>query len=280
MENKKSADKTYKIFVGITAAATIGAYCIWQNMSVSLSKITYISGKVPKSFDGFKIIHISDLHNKKFIGGQNYLINKIIKASPDAIFITGDIISSYDKNIKTAIEYAKGFNSIAPTYYVTGNHETRLSAQNFDYLINALEEAGVYVLNDKALKLTKNNDSIFIAGLEDGLDPTKKAYEVLKNIDENSLKLLLMHKPNGFKQAAHAGADLIFAGHAHGGQIRLPFIGGIYAPNQGFFPKYTEGEYKHMESTMIVSRGIGNGFFPLRIFNRPQLVQITLNSKI
>ena len=170
MENKKSADKTYKIFVGITAAATIGAYCIWQNMSVSLSKITYISGKVPKSFDGFKIIHISDLHNKKFIGGQNYLINKIIKASPDAIFITGDIISSYDKNIKTAIEYAKGFNSIAPTYYVTGNHETRLSAQNFDYLINALEEAGVYVLNDKALKLTKNNDSIFIAGLEDGLD--------------------------------------------------------------------------------------------------------------
>ncbi len=246
-----------------------------------------MNSKVPEEFSGYKIAHISDLHNKRFGENQERLLKKIKGVSPDIIVITGDLIDRRKYDLHTAIDFINGAVGIAPVYYVSGNHE----AWSGDYKnISAnLLHAGVSIIDDNKIKITRGNSNIEILGLSDpdfltydymdGTNSSKLEETLMQLSDDSVFQILLSHRPELFHIYANENIDLIFSGHAHGGQFRLPFVGGLVAPDQGLFPKYTSGLYKENKSTLVVSRGLGNSIIPIRIFNRPEVVVVTLQNK-
>lgn len=275
------------IFIVAAIIATTSIFCLWQNNAITTTEIDYSNTKIPDEFNGFRIVHISDLHNKKFGKNQERLLRKIRTVSPDIIVVTGDLIDRRKYDLDTAIVFINGAIKIAPVYYVSGNHE----AWSGDYknISCKLLSCGVQILDDNKVKLIKGKGKIEILGVSDpdfltsdymdGTDSSKMK-EHLKGLSDDSVfQILLSHRPELFDLYAKENIDLIFSGHAHGGQFRIPFIGGLVAPDQGLFPKYTSGVYTQNQSTMIVSRGLGNSIIPIRIFNRPEIVVVTLQSK-
>jgi len=268
-------------------------FCYRQNNSIIVTNINYVNSKIPNNFNGYKILHISDLHNKEFGKNQKKLISLTKELNPDIIVVTGDLIDSRRTTIDDmhiALSYMKSATDIAPVYYVSGNHEERSNLYN-DLKI-ALEECGVINMNDTHKNIELNGDSISLLGLADiSFNPiisseyntsTLGFYEILGNLkteSNNKFTILLSHRPELIKLYSKENIDLVFSGHAHGGQIRLPFLGGLIAPNQGFFPKYTNGIHKHNSTSLVISRGLGNSLAPQRIFNRPELVVVTLSNK-
>ncbi len=263
------------------------AFCYWQNNSIVVSSHFYSNERIPSQFDGFKIVHISDLHNKKFGESQRRLLNKIEKANPDIIVITGDLIDRRRYNLEIAMEFINGAIKIAPIYYVPGNHEAW--SGKYEHIRENLNMAGVNVLEDTSLNLQKGDEAISIIGVRDpdfltssymqgtevsSLEETLKEYS-----KEDSFKILLSHRPELINLYSKYNLNLVFTGHAHGGQFRIPFVGGLVAPDQGFFPKYTSGCAKEGDTSMYISRGLGNSIVPIRIFNRPEIVLVTLSTK-
>lgn len=262
----------------------------------NLIKETYIdvySNNLPRSFNGYKILHLSDVHNKSFGKNQKNLVRKIKNINPDVIFITGDIVDSRRYNEAPSLELVKEIRKFAPIYYVPGNHEMR--SGKLSELQKKLEESGAIVLRNENRIIDKNDEKIHIIGVDD--PQTSYIYEndetVLKNeievlsdeiesatkyIAKNSFKVLLSHRPEKFSLYIESDMDVIFSGHTHGGQIRIPFIGAVIAPHQGFFPKYSKGIYNEGDSTMIISGGLGNSLMPIRLFNRPEIVVATLRN--
>ncbi|WP_304509110.1 metallophosphoesterase [Anaerotignum sp.] len=260
----------------ICSLLCLTGFLYWQNNGLMLTQKTY-SKNVPKGFDGYKILQVSDLQNKAFGGNQERLLEKIENATPDIIVITGDLIDRNRTNLDTAMTFVEGAVNIAPVYYVSGNHEHQ--SGYFDELLERFSETDVTVLENGKSIIEKNGDTMEIIGLADKrVNPyySQVLSTLLKGTENGTFHLLLSHRPELFDTYVENNVDLAFTGHAHGGQIRLPFIGGIFAPNQGFFPAYTSGIYEKNNTAMVVSRGLGNSTFPFRIFNRPELVMVTL----
>nr|WP_054874520.1 metallophosphoesterase [Oxobacter pfennigii] len=283
---KKHADKGKKIISIILALISLIIFCYWQNNSIAITKSDYKNPKIPKEFEGFVIAQISDLHNKEFGNNQNILLDKLKSISPDIIVVTGDLIDRRKYNLEISMEFIEGAVEIAPVYYVSGNHEEW--SGKYEDIKSGLLNAGVKVLDDEKDSISIENASIDILGLRDPdfytsnyLEGTKTAQleaNLKKWTNDNGFKILLSHRPELFDLYVKSNMDLIFSGHAHGGQVRLPFIGGLVAPDQGFFPKYTSGHHVKNNSTMYISRGLGNSIIPLRIFNRPEIVEVTLKN--
>ena len=259
-------------------------FCINQNNSIVITKWSYSNPKIPADFDGFKIVHISDLHNKMFGNVQSEILKKVINLSPDIIVVTGDLIDRRKYNLESAMTFISGAVKIAPVYYVSGNHEAW--SGKFPLIKKRLLNAGVHILDDSAAELLKGRSSIRIMGLADpdflasnyfeGTNTSKMREQLNRWSTDESFKLLLSHRPELFDLYCENNIDLVFTGHAHGGQVRIPFIGALVAPDQGLFPKYTSGGYTKDSTTMFVSRGLGNSVIPIRVFNRPEIVAVTL----
>lgn len=248
---------------------------IYQNFSLKIVEMDYYNEKIPNDFRNMKILQISDFHNKKFLKG-NYFIEKIEETAPDIIFITGDIINSRNPKYDIVEKTLEDLIKIAPIYYITGNHESRL--RGFPKFIEKMKDIGVVVLEDESVEFTKNNSKINIIGVNDPSYYGRK--NMIRSIDKlvkpEKFNILLSHRPEYFEEYANSNVDMVFSGHAHGGQIRIPFIGGIFAPNQGLFPKYIEGVHKKDDTTMIISRGIGSSSIPIRLFCQPEIILVTI----
>lgn len=281
--------KRYKlIFKLLILISIIIVFCIFQNNHISITNIRYYNKKIPKIFEGYKIVQISDLHNKNFGDKQIKLLRKIYQVKPDIIFITGDLIDSKKTNVKAAMDFINGAVTIAPVYYVSGNHEAW--SEEYSNLSNELLKADVKILDNEFINIKRGNDSINIIGIPDPafikydyLDESKesKLDEELKKLMDNKseeFNILLSHRPELIDIYEKNKIDLAFTGHAHGGQFRLPFLGGLVAPDQGFFPKYTSGLYTIKDTSMIVSRGLGNSIIPIRIFNTPEIISVTFKN--
>lgn len=267
------------IFFTVIVIGLIWLY--WGNVSIQTTRYEISDMQIPSDFDGFVIVHVSDLHNAEFGKHQQKLINAIEKANPDMIAVTGDLIDSRHTNVDAAMEFIERAVEIAPVYYVTGNHEAR--TEEYSRLQTELLEAGVIILENSIQKIEYKEQFIYLIGLEDPNFAMLSADEVSQKLDilmkqAKGYTILLSHRPELFDTYCDAGANLVLSGHAHGGQIRLPIIGGVAAPNQGFFPKYSEGCIENENTKMIVSRGLGNSIIPVRVNNRPELVVITLES--
>lgn len=255
---------------------------VYGNLFPVVSEFTVESGNIPEGFSGYRIAQISDLHNAELGQDNRRLLSLLQEAEPDLIVLTGDLVDSYDTDLAVAVHVAAEAATMAPTYYVCGNHEARIA--EYGALTEALTEAGVTVLENEAIVLERNGDRITLIGIEDPAflsDDSAAAVEsVLRPLAEasTSYTVLLAHRPERIDTYADCGVDLVFSGHAHGGQFRLPFLGGVFAPGQGLFPKYDAGLYTVEDTAMLVSRGVGNSIFPFRVNNRPEIVVVTLTA--
>lgn len=276
------------IFVGIT---------IYQNSTIKVTKYDVKNSKIPESFNNFKIVQISDTHNDYYGDKLIDLTNKVKKEKPDIIVITGDLVDAQRYNVENTLEFIDAIKDIAPIYFVYGNHDIGIEGDShYTRMVEDLEDRGVIFLNIKKDTITIGEDSINIIGIQDPsvvyaierfayLESSEEKTramieEVLEEIeDDDDFTLMLAHRPEYFEVYTDYNIDLVLTGHAHGGQFRIPFVGGLYAPNQGLFPKYTSGVHSSNNTEMIISRGLGNSRFPIRIFNTPEIVSITLKSK-
>lgn len=241
-------------------------------LSNNLIKTTLYQVPIGGIEKSVKVVHISDLHGKEFGSHSSKLISKVRSLAPDVIAITGDIIHRYtEKNKRVALEAVSALSQIAPVLYVSGNHEMR--NKGYRFFRKSLMEAGATVLDNREIKVC---GVTFV-----GLNGAHNKNDTLSKISGDAQnKVLLAHLPHCYKNYAKAGYGLVLCGHAHGGQWRIPFTKqGIYAPGQGIFPKYTQGLHTFGNTKMIISRGLGNSEFPLRLFNRPEIVVINLISK-
>ena len=274
-----------RVFVLIIAAALVLAlliWLLWANSSPAATQVTVASGALPEAFEGFKIAHVSDLHNAVFGRKNEKLLSLIRAAEPDIIAITGDLIDSRHTDIDSALAFVEAAAEIAPVYYVTGNHESRL---DFDEIEPRLIAAGARVLRNEAEDIGRGGERIRLAGIDDpsfirtGGTAEERAAAELEQLGDGggTFTVLLAHRPELVEVYAEYGAGLVLSGHAHGGQVRLPLLGGLYAPGQGLLPEYDSGLYSLGETQMVVSRGLGNSVAPLRVNNRPELVIVTLS---
>ncbi|MBE6977098.1 MAG: metallophosphoesterase [Ruminococcaceae bacterium] len=243
-------------------------WLIWGNITVGLSEYEIYESDLPAAFDGYRIAHVSDLHNS---GLWEKTIVKLQACQPDIICITGDLIDCKKTDVDTALAFAAEAVRIAPCYYITGNHEINVTAAVREELIRGLKTLGVTVLMDDQILLEKDGQSIALVGHKWG-----NSDAVGELTDFDGYRILLSHRPECFDDYAAGEYDLVLTGHAHGGQVRLPWIGGLYAPGQGIFPEYDSGVYTEGRTDMVVSRGIGNSGFPIRFSNRPEVIVVTL----
>lgn len=281
--------KRYKKLLIISALAIgISAFSYVQNNLISVSKISITSSKIPSNFKGFKIVQLSDLHSKKFGENQEVLIEKVKNLNPEIIVITGDLVDSKRYDAAASLRIMKELVKYYPVYFVTGNHESW--SGRYDNLEKELKRQNVIVLRNEHVRIQKDGQEIYLLGIDDPAFTVKNNDEneeitTVKNevvkakntIGSDGYKLLLSHRPELLQVYAEQQIDLVLSGHAHGGQVRLPFIGGLVAPNQGVLPKYTAGLYEEQNTSMIVSRGLGNSVIPQRVFNRPEIVVVQLN---
>lgn len=274
--------KKYSLAIGTVVFIT---WMIWGNVSIAETHFTISDENIPEAFDGFKIAHLSDIHDRDL---REVLDQHSDMVSADAIIITGDLVDSNHADIEQATLLVEDLMEMAPVYYVTGNHEAWID--NYDELEENLLELGVHILNNEAIEVEKDGEMISLIGVEDPDFVSKEhlAYEQAGIIrqtiqdlttDSDAYRILLSHRPELFDAYVRSGVDLVFSGHAHGGQFRIPFVGGLVAPGQGFFPMYTSGIYEDFDTTMIVSRGLGNSIIPIRFNNRAELIFIELASE-
>jgi hypothetical protein len=268
--------KILRIIIGLVLVVI---FCIINNKWLVTTTYKIESKKLPKSFDGMRIVQVSDLHDATFGNKQDRLIKKVQNAKPDAIFLTGDVIDRNRYDLEGSIHAVAGFVEIAPVYYVTGNHE--IAVNKVSEIKGALTELGVNVLSNGTLPFEKDGEIIQIVGIEDplaGTDTQAMLDTALLQQSKGSFKLLLAHRPEYMKIYAENNIDIAFSGHAHGGQFRLPGVGGLIAPGQGFFPKYTAGTVEVDHMTQVISRGLGNSLMPVRLLNLPEIVVVELHS--
>lgn len=261
-----------RIITVLLIIAAVTAWIIWDNNRLVVSEYSVEDIRVDKDV---RIVQISDFHNRHNMGDK--MISKVKEQSPDLIAITGDLVDSNRTDIDYAVQIAGELAEIAPTYYVTGNHEAWISDSDYRKLKNGLTDRGVTVLESgDSIEIT---DSVRLYGVDDpdlngdqDVDSTANLKYGLGSVtvDKDKYNILISHRPEAID--AYTSFDLVLTGHAHGGQFRLPFIGGIIAPDQGFLPKYDAGIYEQDGTKMIVSRGVGNSIVPIRINNPSEII--------
>ncbi|MGI6112854.1 MAG: metallophosphoesterase [Mahellales bacterium] len=283
MVHKSKRFRNFLLFICVIAVLII--FFTWQNNAVVVTNYEYTNAKLPPSFNNLTILQISDLHNKDFHGR---LSQKVKELNPDIIVVTGDLIDRRSTKTDIATEFIKQIGETAPIYYVSGNHE-QLSGK-YKILKAELQRQKVHIMDNSYKVLNEKGYEIGLLGIgdpaiyqtegdylwDDGSGYVREQLDKLLEDMDTDFNILLSHRPEQFPVYRDMKLDLVFSGHAHGGQIRLPLIGGLYAPHQGLFPKYTAGVYNDGNTSMVVSRGLGNSVFPVRVFNRPELVVVTL----
>ena len=268
---------TALIILALIAAAA--AFLIKDSRDdLEISRYEVKSQKLPESFDGFKIVQLSDLHGAEFGENGMGLVEKVKELEPDIIALTGDFVT--DEGDLAAVEkLAARLVKLCPVYFISGNHEfgSGLAVK----VRNILERAGVKYLSNEYLTISRGEDGILLGGVEDPL-----AYADMLSPDElaqkmndaapDAFKILLGHRNYWMTEYPELPVDLIFCGHAHGGLIRIPGVGGLIGTDRRLFPDFDAGQFNNGRYTLIVSRGLGNSVSIPRVFNRPEIVCVEL----
>ena len=273
--------------ITLTLFVVLAIVTVWGNVTLSVDTFYFETDELNIE-TGYKIAQVSDYHNTNNTFLNDAIFSSLYTEKPDAIVLTGDLLDSRKTDIEIAIDFVSRLVEIAPVYYVTGNHECNVSIKNqsaFDNMIVDLKALGVVVLRNESIEITlQNNETINLFGINDPYFHCEYESEVgvttdslcsLFNVDKSEFNVLLAHHPEQLDIYSKYNFDLVFSGHAHGGQVRI-FNKALIAPDQGLFPEFTDGEYKSGDTTLIVSRGIGNSVIPLRVFCRPHLIYLEI----
>lgn len=254
-------------------------YGYWTNRQLDTENLIITTKDLPTPLEDLKITHISDIHLRRFRIDIDLFIQRIKDTQPDFIFITGDTIDRTEDLDTSLIQTViNQIAVIAPTFVIEGNHET--SCNNYQKWRKLMHDSHATLLENEAIILTHNGQEFGIVGLKNTV--TTLDSELTDSLEKLPTVFVLAHHPELFsdyvKNLSRLSLVAIFSGHAHGGQIRLPFLGGLLSPHQGAFPRYTSGYYTHPDSSakLVVSRGLSNSRFPFRINNKPHLISVTL----
>ena len=282
--SRKKRSLGRRILIVLLLVIFCAGFFRWSNRSLQVEHFTFSSPRLPQGFDGCTIVELSDLHGAVFGEDNTDLVNAVRDQSPDYIFLTGDLLDRFRETPHSyAVDLGRQLTAIAPTYFVTGNHEWALPDPRG--WKRALGEAGVTVLDNRFVTLERGGDQILLAGIDDPngfadqMTPEELAQEVSAAWGDG-FWILLAHRNDHFPgQYSLLGADLVISGHGHGGMIRLPFTDGLISTERTLFPSYTAGFYEENGSTAFVSRGLGNSGPSFRLFNRPLFAVLTLEQE-
>lgn len=270
------------ILVLLLLAVLTANYVHWSNTSLQVTAFDPAFTDLPEGFEGCRIVVLSDLHGAVFGEENSELFTAVAAQQPEYIFYLGDLEDRYRGSTESYAEsIAAGLSAIAPTYYVTGNHEWAI--KGVPELKERLTASGIMVLSNQFLTLERNGDSIVLAGIDDpnGYADQKSPEAVAAEVyaaHGDPFWLLMAHRNDRFAgQYSLLGADLVLSGHGHGGIIRLPFTDGLLSTDRTFFPSYTAGLYEENGSCLFVTRGLGNSGPSFRLFNRPEVAVLTLH---
>ena len=282
------------IFIGIFILLYL--YIKYNVNTLEVTKYVVENKKVPKEFDGYNIVQISDLHSKLFGENNKKLIQKIKSLNPDIVVVTGDLIDGENNNYNVALDFMKEISKLYRVYYIIGNHEQKSLIKKYkdeykDYF-NKLHQIDFVNLDNNKVEIVKGDSNINLYGLTvpyscykylfDNQETTSIDIDFLEEklgkVDREQFNILLAHTPFYFDEYEKWGADLTLCGHVHGGIVRLPIVGGLLSPDRKFFPKYDLGEYTKNKSTMIVSKGLGGSKVLIRVNCKPEIVNIKLKN--
>jgi predicted MPP superfamily phosphohydrolase len=265
-----------------------------QNSFIHIDTYSYESDRNNQKTE-VKIIQLSDVHSGYGTISDEKIYKAIKSKTPDLIFITGDLIDSriylkekdsvkYLNAGQSQVELVRELMKVAPVFYVLGNHEIHAYEDKEDTFLQRISETGAIILENESYEIELNSQKITIIGITDPflINSTMSNWVKLETelkkikIPDNNISILLSHRPEYLDLYSQFNIDLIFSGHAHGGQFRFPFIGGLFAPNQGFLPKYDKGVYYKDSSIMYLSAGTGNSVIPFRFFNPPHINEVII----
>jgi len=272
--------------LAVGGAVLIGGLC--ENRRLSVSTHTVSLPALPPAFEGYRLVHLSDLHAAAFGPDQSRLVAAVMAQEPDAVVITGDLIdrrrTHTDDDMRPALTLLRRLSEQVVTLYVDGNHEPLSTCGDRFHELAARTKA--IPVTGTTVYLTADGDRLPVIGVPDmaavGYDADRWKAELHRLCDphQGGAHLVLSHRPHRTDTYRELGHTAVLSGHAHGGQWRLPFLGGLFAPDQGILPRFTEGLHRLGETQLIISRGLGNSGFPLRLFNPPEIVVITLHGAL
>ncbi|MBR3019915.1 MAG: metallophosphoesterase [Clostridia bacterium] len=278
--------KAAAIMVGLLLVMALAAtaFVVLSQSAVSDDfQITFYQVTSDKINTPFRIALLSDLHNTVYGNRNKPLINEIKRLEPDLIVMAGDMINSYEVDYQVTTDLIRALHEedIAPIYFGYGNHDLNYYLNTSKEVETVLGEAGAIMLRDKYETINVNGNTVTIGGLASSRRIYKEynSPRFIKRFEEtDGYRILICHQPDFFLSYFSADtpldADMALCGHAHGGQVRIPGIGALYAPDQGFRPKLTEGVHTIGECKVVISRGLGGRKWQIRINNKPELVII------
>lgn len=283
MNTKRRKKRRWLIAAGVIIFLLLLFIWLMYDSSASLQVSRYeaASEKLPESFDGFTIVQLSDLHGAQFGSDGTALAEKVRELEPDMIALTGDFVTD-EGDLDAVRQLVSELSEICPVYFVSGNHE--FGSGLAQEVRQIMTDAGVKYLSNEFVSIDRGEDSIILGGVEDPLayadmiDPPELARR-MNEADPAAFKVLLGHRNYWMEEYPDLPVDLILSGHAHGGLVRIPGVGGVIGTDRSLFPDYDAGEYDNGAYTLIVSRGLGNSVPVPRLLNRPEIVVVTLRTK-
>ncbi|MBP2079855.1 metallophosphoesterase [Oceanobacillus polygoni] len=267
-------------------ALSIGALCMllfstkaYMDTNIfKVNRVQFQTDKIPPGTD-FTILQISDVHNKVFGDNNEKLLDTVEEIDADIIVLTGDLVDRRTDNFDSVfslVERLKALNQ--HVYFVSGNHEW--DNPNRKSLLDGLEKRDITILNNQHTELAINNVKLNLAGIDDASTNHEDLDRAFMNVNPESYTVLLSHTPSILDKYEGIPADLILSGHTHGGQVRVPLIGALVAPDQGFFPKLEKGTYEFGTNQFLyIDSGVGTSVAPIRFLNQSQLSVIKISGE-
>lgn len=277
--------KALKIIISsvLTIAVVTAIYGLYCSNTLEIRHYTINSDKINSQV---KFVFISDLHCKEYGEKNRDLVAKINEQNPDFIAVGGDMVNKYSADDHVMRELLPQLAEIAPTYCILGNHELALKDE-IDFK-NDIDSTGAKLLDNEMITLNINGEKILLGGMSDfpyyefnapDFDtPERYFWDEFKESSKDCYTILLHHQPEYLESIMQdSNVDLVVCGHTHGGAVQIPFVGGLFAPNQGFFPKYDKGEFDFHDTKMIISAGLGDAYPILRLHNCPEISVVEIN---
>ncbi|WP_240697332.1 metallophosphoesterase [Sporolactobacillus sp. THM19-2] len=243
-----------------------------------MNRVTVQSDKIHSGSE-IRIVQISDLHDKVFGKNNKSFITAVEKTHADAIVLTGDLINTNTRSFTPVFSLIERISTKNKNiYFVSGNHDW--TNPKYNLLLKGLQERGVRLLNNTQTQIVANGVPVNLVGVDDPSTDHEDLDKAFRNVDKSQYTILLAHDPAVTEEYPNIPAELILSGHTHGGQIRLPLIGALIAPSQGFFPRLDKGLFKlHPNQFLYVDSGLGTSVLPVRLFNQSQFSLITIRGK-
>ena len=270
-------------------AILIALLLIDSNFRIVTTEYELYFSNLPESFDGFRIVLLSDIHDTEFGKDNNRLISRVRDANPDIIALAGDLMDAADngRSIEVQLEAVKtlvaGLTQIAPVYFVNGNHDIAFKNNESGNLLLLLETQGVRVINHKYVWLESGSSVIILGGVDltsgsAGREKTRAFLDDIRALENDAFTIIVEHRNNNLALYSEYGIDLVLSGHAHGGIIRFPFTDGLLGQQREWFPEHTDGVYTMGNTNMLVSRGLSTRAGVPRFLNNPHIAVAMLRS--